>query len=124
MVLRFELLIPDPPGRIVGGQEIFNSRNQLGLNESEMHSLKGGSSSMIFQEPIRSLNPVFRIGNLMREVIRLHHDVTRAEARDRSLEMLIADEPTAATEGVGAGPLAGLPLSGSMNLGRATKKAL
>ncbi len=81
-------LIPDPPGRIVGGQVMFNGRDLLGLSESEMRSLRGGSISMIFQEPMTSLNPVFRIGDLMSEVIRLHHDVTRAEAKDRSSEML------------------------------------
>jgi peptide/nickel transport system ATP-binding protein/oligopeptide transport system ATP-binding protein len=81
-------LIPDPPGRIVGGQIIFNGRNLLGLSESRMRSLRGGAISMIFQEPMTSLNPVFRIGDLMSEVIRIHHDVTRAEARDRSVDML------------------------------------
>lgn len=81
-------LIPHPPGKIVGGQIIYKNRNLLDLNSEEMRSIRGNEISMIFQEPMTSLNPVFTIGNQVIEAIRLHQRLSRAEARNRAIEML------------------------------------
>jgi peptide/nickel transport system ATP-binding protein/oligopeptide transport system ATP-binding protein len=81
-------LIPSPPGKIVGGDIIFEGRDLLELSESEMRSLRGNDIAMIFQEPMTSLNPVFTIGYQISEAIRLHKNVTKAEARDISIDLL------------------------------------
>lgn len=65
-------LIPDPPGRIVGGRILFNGVDLLGLDDEGMRSIRGNKISMIFQEPMTSLNPVFTIGSQVAEVILLH----------------------------------------------------
>lgn len=79
-----------PPGRIVGGDVLFEGRNLLGLSESEMRSVRGREISMIFQDPRGFLDPVTRVGSLMREIHRTHESMSREEARRRSLEMLHA----------------------------------
>jgi oligopeptide/dipeptide ABC transporter ATP-binding protein len=81
-------LIPDPPGRIVGGSITFGEREVLGLSEEEMRTLRGRAISMIFQEPMTSLNPVFTVGDQVAEGIRHHQRVSRREAWDRAVEML------------------------------------
>jgi oligopeptide/dipeptide ABC transporter ATP-binding protein len=81
-------LVPDPPGRIVGGRVVFNGRDLLPLKESEMRTVRGSSISMIFQEPMTSLNPVIRIGAQMTEIIRIHQNLSHAAARALALEML------------------------------------
>ena len=81
-------LIPDPPGRIFGGEIIFNGQDLLTLTEPEMRRIRGNTISMIFQEPMTALNPVYRIGSQMAEVIRLHQKVNKKEAMDRALDML------------------------------------
>ena len=81
-------LIPDPPGKIAQGEIIFEGKNLLGLSEAEMRKIRGRSISMIFQEPMTSLNPVFQIGDQISEVLRLHEGMSRREAWDRSIEML------------------------------------
>lgn len=81
-------LVPDPPGKIMGGEIIFDDRNLLALPESEMRRIRGNTISMIFQEPMTALNPVYQIGSQIAEVIRLHQDVGRQEALKRALEML------------------------------------
>jgi peptide/nickel transport system ATP-binding protein/oligopeptide transport system ATP-binding protein len=81
-------LIPDPPGKIAKGEIIFEGKNLLGLSEAEMRKIRGRSISMIFQEPMTSLNPVFQIGDQISEVLRLHEGMSRREAWDRSIEML------------------------------------
>ncbi len=81
-------LIPSPPGKIVGGEIVFEGANLLELSESEMRSLRGDDIAMIFQEPMTSLNPVFTIGFQISEAIRLHREVSKNEARDRSIELL------------------------------------
>jgi oligopeptide/dipeptide ABC transporter ATP-binding protein len=75
-------LVPDPPGKIMGGEIIF------ALPESEMRRIRGNTISMIFQEPMTALNPVYRIGSQIAEVIQLHQNVGRQEALNRALEML------------------------------------
>ena len=81
-------LVPDPPGKIMGGEIIFDNRNILALPESEMRRIRGNTISMIFQEPMTALNPVYRIGSQIAEVIQLHQNVGRQEALNRTLEML------------------------------------
>jgi len=81
-------LIPDPPGKIVGGAIIYKGRDLLKLTWDEMHEIRGNEISMIFQEPMTSLNPVFTIGSQVMEVILEHERVSRKEAFDRSVKML------------------------------------
>jgi oligopeptide/dipeptide ABC transporter ATP-binding protein len=81
-------LVPDPPGKIMGGEIIFDNQNILALPESEMRRIRGNTISMIFQEPMTALNPVYRIGSQIAEVIQLHQNVGRQEALNRALEML------------------------------------
>jgi oligopeptide/dipeptide ABC transporter ATP-binding protein len=83
-------IIPTPPGSIDGGQILFEGRDLLRLPQGEMRRLRGERISMIFQEPMNSLNPVFTVGNQMREVVRAHRSASRAEATDACLEMLDA----------------------------------
>src|SRR4051812_7706576 len=70
-------LIPSPPGKIVSGEILYQGRDLLKLSPSEMRSIRGNEISMIFQEPMTSLNPVFTIGNQLREAIALHQDLSR-----------------------------------------------
>jgi peptide/nickel transport system ATP-binding protein/oligopeptide transport system ATP-binding protein len=81
-------LIPSPPGRIVHGEILFDGKNLLQLEEKEMERIRGNEISMIFQEPMTSLNPVFTIGDQIMEAITLHQRVDRSEARKRTIEML------------------------------------
>jgi len=81
-------LIPEPPGKIVEGEITFNGTNLLTLSEAKMRKIRGRSISMIFQEPMTSLNPVFQIGDQISEVLRLHEGMSRKEAWNRSVEML------------------------------------
>ncbi|MGQ9508340.1 MAG: ABC transporter ATP-binding protein [Thermodesulfobacteriota bacterium] len=81
-------LIPFPPGKIVQGEIIFRGKNLLHLSEEEIRSIRGKEISMIFQEPMTSLNPVFRIGDQIMEVIMLHQRVGKREAYERAVEML------------------------------------
>ncbi len=80
-------LIPTPPGRIESGSVFLNGRDVLRLSEREMRSVRGNEVSMIFQEPMTSLNPVFRTGDQVAATIRLHRKAGKAEARDRAIEM-------------------------------------
>ncbi|MDJ0803202.1 MAG: ABC transporter ATP-binding protein [Desulfobacterales bacterium] len=80
-------LIPDPPGKIVGGRIEFEGRNLLELPEDQMRRIRGNRISMIFQEPMTSLNPVFTVGDQVGEVMRLHQKLSRAAARARTVEM-------------------------------------
>jgi oligopeptide/dipeptide ABC transporter ATP-binding protein len=81
-------LIPDPPGRIVAGRILFEGRDLLDLSADQMRAIRGNRISMIFQEPMTSLNPVYTIGNQIAEAVRLHQKLSPADALDRSLEML------------------------------------
>lgn len=81
-------LIPNPPGKIVSGKIIFENKNLLNLTEKEMRSVRGNKISMIFQEPMTSLNPVYTIGNQIAEVFILHKGATKKQARELSIEML------------------------------------
>ncbi len=83
-------LIPNPPGEVVGGTIHFNGKDLLKLSEREMRHIRGNNISMIFQEPMTSLNPVFQIGDQITEVLTLHQKIKKKEARDRAIELLIA----------------------------------
>ncbi len=81
-------LIPFPPGKIVSGSIRFRENDLLALSPERMRSFRGKEISMIFQEPMTSLNPVFRVGEQMREVIALHQGLGRVEAWKAAVEML------------------------------------
>ena len=81
-------LIQSPPGRIVGGAIRFKGRNLLDLPDAEMRALRGNQISMIFQEPMTSLNPVLTIGYQISEILMLHQDLSRGAALARAVEML------------------------------------
>jgi oligopeptide/dipeptide ABC transporter ATP-binding protein len=81
-------LIPVPPGRIVAGRILFEGRDLLELPADQMRTIRGNRISMIFQEPMTSLNPVYTIGNQIAEAVRLHQKLSPQDALDRSLEML------------------------------------
>ncbi|WP_103104407.1 ABC transporter ATP-binding protein [Brevibacillus reuszeri] len=81
-------LIPRPPGRISGGQILYNNMDLTQLSEEEMRNVRGNEISMIFQEPMTSLNPVFTIGRQIDEIILLHTSASRQEAKQLSIEML------------------------------------
>ncbi len=77
-----------PPGRIVDGEILFDGRDLLRLPEPEMRRLRGREISMVFQEPMTSLNPVFTVGAQIIETILLHEQVSGRDARDRAIDML------------------------------------
>jgi peptide/nickel transport system ATP-binding protein/oligopeptide transport system ATP-binding protein len=81
-------LVAEPPGRIVGGEIRYQGKDLLKLSQAEMRKIRGNEISMIFQEPMTSLNPVFTIGNQIREAIELHQDLSRSAIRDKAVEML------------------------------------
>lgn len=81
-------LVPSPPGRIVGGEILFEGRDLLKLNESEMRRIRGKGISMVFQEPMVSLNPVLTVGEQIAEAIRLHQGVSKKESMGRAAEIL------------------------------------
>ena len=81
-------LVANPPGRIVGGSIAFEGRNLLEVSETEMERIRGNEISMIFQEPMTSLNPLFTVGRQVSEAIALHQGLSRREAMGRAVEML------------------------------------
>jgi oligopeptide/dipeptide ABC transporter ATP-binding protein len=80
-------LIPQPPGKIVEGQVLFQGRDLLTLPDDEMRSVRGCDMAMIFQDPMSSLNPVLKVGFQVEEAIKAHGSVSDTEARSRALEM-------------------------------------
>jgi len=88
--LSINRLIPNPPGKIVSGEIIYNNINLLELSHEEMRNYRGKDISMIFQEPMTSLNPVLRIRVQMNEVLMRHLELSEEEATKKSIEMLIA----------------------------------
>src|SRR5580704_5013350 len=73
-------LVPNPPGKIVGGSIMLEGTDLLALDENGMRQVRGNRISMIFQEPMTSLNPVMRIGDQIIEAVRLHQEMTKKEA--------------------------------------------
>lgn len=81
-------LIPDPPGKISGGRILFEGKDLTKISNKEMRQIRGGRISMIFQEPMTSLNPVRRVGEIITEVIALHNKLPKKIAREKSIEVL------------------------------------
>ena len=81
-------LIATPPARIDSGEILFEGRDILKMSDDELRSIRGNRISMIFQEPMTSLNPVYTCGDQIMEVIRLHKGVSKKEARQMAIEML------------------------------------
>ena len=83
-------LVPIPPGRIAAGKIMLDGEDLLQVSESRMREVRGNEISMIFQEPMTSLNPVYSVGNQIAETARLHEGLSARAARDRAVEMLHA----------------------------------
>jgi peptide/nickel transport system ATP-binding protein len=81
-------LIPMPPGKIVAGQMLYEGRDLVTLPPAQMRKVRGKEISMVFQEPMTSLNPVFTIGEQIAEAVRLHEGLGRRAAMDKTVEML------------------------------------
>ena len=81
-------LIPRPPGKIPAGEIVFEGRDLLTLSSRQMRDVRGNDISMIFQEPMTSLNPVYTVGQQIMEGILLHENISEAQARERAIEML------------------------------------
>jgi len=80
-------IVPQPPGRIAGGQILFDGMDLLTLSEKQMRGIRGNRISMIFQEPMTSLNPVYTVGDQVAEVIQLHQKMKRREAMEKVVEV-------------------------------------
>jgi oligopeptide transport system ATP-binding protein len=81
-------LIPDPPGKIVDGKIMLRGESVLDMDDSTVRSMRGDRVAMIFQDPMTSLNPVFRVGYQIGEALRIHKGMTRKQADARAVEML------------------------------------
>lgn len=81
-------LIPDPPGKITGGKILYKGNDNLKLGSKAIREIRGKSISMIFQEPMTSLNPLYTCGDQISEVLLAHCNVTKKEAREKAIEML------------------------------------
>jgi oligopeptide/dipeptide ABC transporter ATP-binding protein len=81
-------LIPEPPGKIDSGEIIFDGADLLRYSDRDMRSIRGKRISMIFQEPISSLNPVFTVGNQIEEALSTHLNLSKQERKERVLELL------------------------------------
>lgn len=81
-------LIQQPPGKIVAGQAMFRGKDLLKMSNEEIRHVRGGQISMVFQDPMTSLNPVMTIGKQLAEPLMLHLGLTKEQARDRSIELL------------------------------------
>ncbi len=81
-------LIPQPPGKVERGQIIFEGTDRLTLNDKDLRAIRGNRIAMIFQEPMTSLNPIFTVGYQIREVLRVHRDVSKNQASLLVAEML------------------------------------
>ena len=81
-------LIPNPPGKVVGGEILLDGKDLLKCSDREMRAIRGNKISMIFQEPMTSLNPVFTVGNQICETLRLHQGLNKKQALDRAIDLL------------------------------------
>ena len=80
------------PGRVTEGEVLFKGEDVLKYSEQKMHSFRGSRISMIFQDPMTSLNPVYTVGNQLREAIKIHTNRNPKQVRERALEMLLLVE--------------------------------
>lgn len=97
-------LIPDPPGKIVGGELIFEGQDLLKLSEKEIRGLRGNEIAMIFQEPMTSLNPVLTIGRQISEPMELHRGMAKGEALRESIKLLESVQIPAGESRIGGYP--------------------
>ena len=81
-------LVPNPPGKVIGGEILYKGEDIMKKSEAQMRKIRGGEISMIFQDPMTALNPVLKVGDQIAEVIHLHGNCSRTEAMGRALEML------------------------------------
>ncbi len=81
-------LLPEPPARIAGGRVLFDGRDLASLSEDEMRAVRGRQIGMVFQEPMTSLNPVFKVGEQIAESLRLHLKLSRADAAEKAVDLL------------------------------------
>jgi oligopeptide/dipeptide ABC transporter ATP-binding protein len=81
-------LLPEPPGKIAGGSIKLHGKELLSLPEDDMRRVRGNGISMIFQEPMTALNPVFRVGSQIASALRVHRPMSKKEARERAIELL------------------------------------
>ncbi len=81
-------LIPQPPGKIMGGEVFFNGQNLLEFSDAQMQKIRGNQIAMVFQEPMTSLNPVFTIGDQVQEAIMIHEELGERETHDLSVQLL------------------------------------
>ena len=84
-IMRF---IPEPPGRIVHGKILFDGTDVVPLSMEQMRSIRGNRIAMIFQEPMTSLNPVYRVGEQIVEGMLLHLEISKPEARQRTIDLM------------------------------------
>ncbi len=87
-VMSLMRLIPMPPGKIVGGEAIFENQNLMEIDDDEMRSVRGNKIAMIFQDPMTSLNPVLTIGKQVSEALELHLGMSKSEGRQRTIELM------------------------------------
>lgn len=81
-------LIPYPPGKIIGGEVIFDNKNLMKISENEIRRIRGKRIAMIFQDPMTSLNPFMSVGAQLKEITELHEGLTASQARKKAIEML------------------------------------
>lgn len=81
-------LIPQPPGEVASGRVLVDGQNVYDLSDAEMRGIRGSKIAMVFQEPMSALNPVFKIGEQIGDVLRTNLGMTKAEARERTIELL------------------------------------
>ncbi len=81
-------LIPEPPGKIVGGRIVFDGEDILSIPDKQMRKIRGDQIAMVFQEPLTSLNPVFRIGSQIAEVLQVHRKMRKRDAMDQAVKLL------------------------------------
>ncbi len=81
-------LVPNPPGKIIGGEILFEGKDVMEMSEEELREMRGGSISMIFQDPMTALNPVLTVGDQIAEMIALHSECSKTESMERAKEML------------------------------------
>jgi oligopeptide transport system ATP-binding protein len=87
-VLSVMRLIPEPPGKIVGGEVLFEGRDMLKMDPEDVRQVRGNNSAMVFQDPMTSLNPVLTVGRQIDEALELHMGMDKHQARERTVELL------------------------------------
>ena len=83
-------LVPNPPGKIIGGEILFEGKDVMKMTDEELREMRGGSISMIFQEPMTSLNPIIKCGRQIAESLRLHRGMNKKEAMEEAIRMMQA----------------------------------